>query len=624
MAVARPELTDNELSEATGIMEGDIDEVRKLAAEVRHAAAPSAQGKPYEPGYRRPGEHKYAALRRIYAADRSLGPRELVDRSGVSRATVSQFVQVWRIDPAILTVSAEDPILPGESLMDYAQRLYDTHHLEDGSRLTLAHLIRITGSSITSLQNTPYFSPKKDAEDLRRAIPRKPREHNYAYALRMARQRSDVASANLLRRATGINLGQAKPMLNDLRSWRARGGKLLAPSPSVASTTKRPTMGDVAKELASLPMGDVVGLLQAADASGQALATLMLERFGIVLGDLVGVVRSRGTWDHLASDIVPLVITQAPGWPTGRGLDIVYPDGGRYALTPTASGYTPVALHYDPQARHYAAEVNGAVVPVKPDGDCFYASVLWTLGPDAARWMATADPIGALRESLAQWMESRPEVVHAHWEALMQAGDWAPSPSVMTAVPAQAASKATPFMVDTGPQLSGFPATATYNSRPSTGRDAPPQLNADALLPAIKPVRLDVVTAHRREAEEPRRLHRKRRYDTPIEQSRPSQHPWRPTSDPRRQADPWIGASMPPVNVVPPLQANWQPQAAASEPDRSISSSWPQARHLANDTLPPSQRALYDDQAWHDGNQEQSREDDLWNLQMGRTSPRLQ
>ncbi|HEY1395369.1 hypothetical protein [Roseateles sp.] len=99
------------------------------------------------------------------------------------------------------------------------------------------------------------------------------------------------------------------------------------------------------------------------------------DAFAAALHSSAKEIRRSRAWSGLGGEFSVRAVTSLPGWPTGRALSIEDRTGrerDRYGTE--APGSTPVRVRL--HAAHYDAIVDGNIVPVPSDGDCFYSSVL--------------------------------------------------------------------------------------------------------------------------------------------------------------------------------------------------------------------------------------------------------
>ena len=115
-----------------------------------------------------------------------------------------------------------------------------------------------------------------------------------------------------------------------------------------------------------------IQLVEAAEATRVVDAN---DAFAAALHDSATEIRRSRAWSGLGGEFSVRAITSLPGWPAGRVLSIEDRSGresDRYGTGTPGSTPIRVRLH----ASHYDAIVDGKIVPVPGDGDCFYSSVL--------------------------------------------------------------------------------------------------------------------------------------------------------------------------------------------------------------------------------------------------------
>ncbi len=145
-------------------------------------------------------------------------------------------------------------------------------------------------------------------------------------------------------------------------------------------------------------------------------------------------IRQPGAWSGLGGEIAVAAVTRLGRWPQGRPLHIEDPSGRLLArLGDDAWTGEPVRVSLDRRREHYSPIVDGQIVDVPADGDCFFASVLTAMSPRERRrllmaWTGsglTAKPAQArLRQYLADIVErmarhpaAAPESVKIAWVA---------------------------------------------------------------------------------------------------------------------------------------------------------------------------------------------------------------
>lgn len=113
-------------------------------------------------------------------------------------------------------------------------------------------------------------------------------------------------------------------------------------------------------------------------------------------------IRRPGTWYGLGGEIATTAITRLARWPQ-RPLHIENSDGLLLARLGDASWTgEPVRVSLDWKRNHYSPIVNGRIVDVPADGDCFFASVLTAMTPAERRRLLMAPSDSGLTSKAAQ------------------------------------------------------------------------------------------------------------------------------------------------------------------------------------------------------------------------------
>lgn len=129
--------------------------------------------------------------------------------------------------------------------------------------------------------------------------------------------------------------------------------------------------------------------------------------------------REPGHWTRFSQELAPHCLTDSPGWPAGRTLDIHHADNGvlLHRSGDPAATLAPVRIAWMPHKPLYSAVVGEQLLDIPADGDSFYAAVLAALpredrlallqrcGCPPASTEVVRSATLALREHLAQQLD---------------------------------------------------------------------------------------------------------------------------------------------------------------------------------------------------------------------------
>ena len=150
------------------------------------------------------------------------------------------------------------------------------------------------------------------------------------------------------------------------------------------------------------------GCNQADVAEKNAFKNNNIKEHDGALDDFLQNIVTPGSWDNLAADIIPQLITQLPSWPQNRALII---DVEKYQhCYPESLTEAREALQLRLHLNHYTLLDDGKEIAIARDGDCFYRAILMGLTSEERFQLLeqqdlhpeSPEAVGLLRNIMAQ------------------------------------------------------------------------------------------------------------------------------------------------------------------------------------------------------------------------------
>jgi len=207
----------------------------------------------------------------------------------------------------------------------------------------------------------------------------------------------------------------ALPALNVQPPWLSGAGQGdRSPGDAVIPSTTPPPDAPGPDAGLSLTTPETA-LAPAADAATTAID------YDRLITRVVKTIRRPGCWSSFAGELPPRLLVDCPGWPQGRALETLNLSNGFLlsSVGTTAPGRTPVVVALNLDVSHYMPMVDGVLLDVPSDGDCFYLSVLAAMGAadrdrlfeamllDPADALLPSNAVRALRQHFAAFLDVR-------------------------------------------------------------------------------------------------------------------------------------------------------------------------------------------------------------------------